>query len=255
MIQKAVKKKGNIPRADLPIQLAVGTYNLKFKNFEFEGVEVIAGETTVIDASKLSGWITTKNTKDFVTVHDPKSDKKKGNIPRADLPVQLSVGTYKLEFENFEIDEVEVFAGETTIIDASEHSGWITTKNTKDFVTVHDPKSDRKIGNVPRSDLPVQFAVGTYDLKFENFGLDEVEVTAGETQVIDAGVFSGWIAVTNTKEFITVYDQSTDKKVGVIPRANLDVQFSPGTYRLKANSFEVADIVVGAGQKIVVDIE
>lgn len=249
------KKRANIPRANEAVQLGIGTYKIEFDNFTLEDIEILAGETKVIDASQLSGKLMLKNTKDFVTAHDQKSGEKKANISRANEAVQLAVGTYKLNFDNFTIDDIEIVAGETKVIDVSQLSGKLTLKNTKDFVTVHDQESGTKQGNIPRTNKAVQLAIGKYQLKFKNFTLDDIEVIAGESKVIDAALYSGWIMVKNTKQFMNVFDQETNEKQGNIPRSNLDVQFPPGSYRIKGTSFEIKDIVVEAGQRTVLDIE
>ena len=176
--------------------------------------ETVAVKVESVRVTTNIGSLKIINTEDFVTVHDPESDEKKANVPRADLPVQLAAGKYNLQFVNFSIDDVEVISGESTVVDASKYSGWITLKNTKDFVTVHDPESGNKKGNIPQAGLPVQLAVGTYNLEFENFDLEGVDVIAGETTVIDASKLSGWITTKNTKDFVTIHDPESGKKKG-----------------------------------------
>jgi len=131
------------------------------------------------------GTIEIKNTQDFVTILDQQTGKKKGFRGSTDRPIQVPVGTYKLKFPNFVVEGIEVGPGEKKRIDASTLVGWISIPNTRDFVTILDQQTGKKKGFRGSTDRPIQVPVGTYQLKFPNFTVDDIVVQAGQKVVVE----------------------------------------------------------------------
>src|SRR5712691_5286274 len=101
-----------------PVQVPVGTFKLKFPNFEVKGIEVARGENKVIDVDTLVGWISIPKSQDHVDILDQQTGKEMGtwNVI-IKKPVQVPVGTYRLKFPNFTVDNVVVEAGQKVAIE------------------------------------------------------------------------------------------------------------------------------------------
>jgi Ca-activated chloride channel family protein len=104
-----------------PVQVPAGTYKLKFPNFTVDDIKVADAQDVVIDASTLVGWISVRNTKDHVNIINQESGEKAGFCGTActtgKRPVQVPAGTYKLKFPNFEVDDIQVKAGEEVVVE------------------------------------------------------------------------------------------------------------------------------------------
>lgn len=63
----------------------------------------------------------------------------------------------------------------------------------------------------------------------------------------------GTIVIKNTRDFVTILDQQTGEKKGTYNPFGGPVQVLPGTYQLQFPNFTVDDVVVEAGQKVIVE--
>ena len=89
--------------------------------FTVDDIKVADAQDVVIDASTLVGWISVRNTKDHVNIINQESGEKAGFCGTActtgKRPVQVPAGTYKLKFPNFEVDDIQVKAGEEVVVE------------------------------------------------------------------------------------------------------------------------------------------
>ena len=248
-------------KVDSTIQLPAGTYQLKFNHFFIDDVKISAGEKNTLDVSKLIGWLTlANNQQSYVRAMDQMTGKQKGIIGNnPNSTIQLPVGTYKLKFNDFEIDNIKITAGEKNTLDVSKLIGWLTlTNNQQPYVRAMDQMTGKQkgiIGNNPNS--TIQLPVGTYKLKFNDFEIDDIKITAGEKNTFDVSKFIGWLTLSNNNQaYVRALDQNTGKQKGIFGNnPNSTIQLPAGKYKLKFNNFEIDDVLIEAGQKLVLKLE
>jgi hypothetical protein len=170
-------------------QLLAGSYRLKFANFEVEAFEVGAGEPTVFDLHTVAGIIEIRNLQtggvDLIA-HD--DDRKVGHFCIGCASVtQVRAGRYRLKFTNFESAPIEVSAGATAVYDLDQVAGILEFPNHREgqveIVPVAGGKPIARFCKGCGSNT--QVPAGRYRIVFPNYALDEVEVAAGQTVVIE----------------------------------------------------------------------
>ncbi|MGK0272057.1 MAG: tRNA (Thr-GGU) A37 N-methylase [Cocleimonas sp.] len=183
--QNTGKQKGIFgTKVDSTIQLPAGTYRLKFNHFEIDDIKITAGEKNVHDVNKLIGWLSLSNNKQtYVRAKDQTTGKLKGVFgTNADSAIQLPVGTYKLRFNHFEIDDVKINAGEKNTFDVSKLIGWLSLSNNNEpYVKAIDQVTGKLKGVFgTKANSTIQLPAGTYKLKFNNFEIKDVVIEAGQ---------------------------------------------------------------------------
>ncbi len=172
---------------------------------------------------------------------------------------QVPPGTYKLKFHNFTIDGIELTGGEKKVVDANTVSGIIEIKNNMtDSVEILDQQTgEKKASFCNGCGSNTQVPPGTYKLKFHNFTIDGIELTGGEKKVVDANTVSGIIEIKNFTDrgsLVQILDQQTsEEKADFCYGCGSNTQVAPGTYKLKYPNFTVENIVVEAGQNVVIE--
>ncbi|MFZ1986347.1 MAG: VWA domain-containing protein [Desulfatitalea sp.] len=118
------------------------------------------------------------------------------------------------------------------------------------LIPVYEQSSGKKIGDIHAHIKFLQVPAGTYKLKFGEIMLEGIEVGAGATKE----VLLGTLAIPNLKDgLISVSEQSSGKKIGDIYDHIKFLQVPAGTYKLKVHGAEIKDIVVEAGQEVILE--
>ena len=233
----------------------------ELKTAMVEVKEVVAEPTeTVIKIDANVGWIELANADGGLEILTQSGDKV-GKITCVNCsgnPAQVSAGTYRVKGTGFEVAELAVAPGETAIVDAAAMVGWIELANADGGLEILTQSGDKvgKITCVNCSGNPAQVSAGTYRVKGTGFEVAELVVDPGETAIVDAAAMVGWIELANADGGLEILTQSGDK-VGKITCVNCSgnpAQVSAGTYRVKGTGFEVKDVVVKAGEKVVIDV-
>ena len=116
-------------RSQAPEQLRAGTYLIGNGKQEAIEIEVLAGEETVVDMKDFFGWLSLENvTSDYFYIYEPGKTSSQnvaafGRRPQA--PEQLRAGAYLIGSGKQEAIEIEVLAGEETVVDMKEFYGWL----------------------------------------------------------------------------------------------------------------------------------
>ena len=105
------KQAGTLDSANRRIALPPGIYEVKFGPASWKGIEVRAGETTVIDPGVLK---VDPNTS--ATVVDTETGEKHGSFDAVSSSVTLMPGMYDLRFRNTEWKYIKVDGGKTTLL-------------------------------------------------------------------------------------------------------------------------------------------
>jgi hypothetical protein len=106
------------PHTQTPAEVPAGTYTLKWKFFEIDGIEVDAGKETAVDAKTLVGWISLPNATEYVAIVNPETGEKIGEwYPHTQTPAEVPAGTYTLKWPRFEAGTIEVKAGEEVVVE------------------------------------------------------------------------------------------------------------------------------------------
>ncbi|MBK8751166.1 MAG: hypothetical protein IPL99_05780 [Candidatus Competibacteraceae bacterium] len=94
-------------------------------------------------------------------------------------------------------------------------------------------------------------------MKFPNFLIENVELSAGEKKVFDTYTVAGTIEIKNfsgSSGRVEILDQQTGEiKAQFCDGCGSNTQILPGTYKLKYPNFTVENIVVEAGQNVVIE--
>jgi von Willebrand factor type A domain len=100
-----------------------------------------------------------------------------------------------------------------------------------------------------------QVPAGTYKLKFPNFVAEGVEVGPGEKKVFDLNSVAGTLEFKSHQTgMVEIFDQQTGEKRGSYCNGcGSNTQVPAGTYKLKFPNFTVNDVVVKAGQEVVLE--
>jgi len=216
------------------------------------------------------GYITIPNvTIREVEVYSQEADGKNqysegfiGWISPKETTLEVLAGTYKLKFGNqFFVESVKVEAGETVEI----LLGTITISNlTGRDVEVHsqessgkDQYSDGFVGWITPKAMVLEVPAGTYKLKFgNNFFVEGIEVGAGDPIELQIGA----ISISNPDSDFEVYTQNSDGKnqysdgfVGWITAQSTTLEVPAGIYKLKIGKQFMENIVVEAGEELVLE--
>jgi hypothetical protein len=99
---------------------------------------------------------------------------------------QVPAGTYRLRFDNFTLDDVEVRAGSPTIIDLDTVAGSLEFRNPpKGYVYIDDIATGKSVAHYCHGcGSNTQLRAGNYRLRFDTFQL-EVKVEPGTTVEIE----------------------------------------------------------------------
>ncbi len=153
--------------------------------------------------------------------------------------------------------EPEVTISQKVIKVQRPEIGMIEIKNNMTgYVEILDQQTgEKKASFCNGCSSNTQVPPGTYKLQFPNFTIDGIELTGGEKKVVDANTVSGIIEIKNNMTgYVEILDQQTgEKKASFCNGCSSNTQVPPGTYKLKYPNFTVQDIVVEAGQNVVVE--
>ncbi|KAB2934430.1 MAG: VWA domain-containing protein [Candidatus Contendobacter sp.] len=114
-----------------------------------------------------------------------------------------------------------------------------------DFIPVYEQQSNKKVGQVYYGNKFLQVPPGTYKLEFGEVYWEGIEVAPGETKEIRIGV----IKIPNQlDDFIPVYEQQSNKKVGQVYHGKKFLQVPPGIYKLEFGEVYWEGIEVTSGE-------
>ena len=118
-------------------------------------------------------------------------------------------------------------------------------------------ESFRKFPNLLPDEKLSEEKMNNFKAFLENEGFDGITVTAGEKKVFDVSKSIGWLTLNNNHEaYVRAYDQNTGKQKGIFgTKANSTIQLPAGSYKLKFSNFEIKDVLIEAGQKLVMELE
>ena len=235
------------------VQIAPGNYTIKGEGFELKDITIKVGQTFIVDANALVGWIKYTDVKGVASVYDANGTKVASTL--ASIPgfstVQIAPGNYTIKGESFELKDITIEVGQTFIVDANALLGWIKYTDVKGTASVYDANGT-KVASTPQGFSSVQIVPGNYTIKGEGFELKDVTIEVGQTFIVDANALVGWIKFTNIKGTERVYDANGTEVVSTYPGFSA-VQIAPGNYTFKGEGFELKDITIKAGQTFVVD--
>lgn len=170
-------------------QVLPGTYRVKFANFELDAFEVAGGEPTVLDLHSVAGIIEIRNLQNGgVDLIADDSGTKVGRYCNGCASVtQVRAGRYRLKFANFESAPIEVAAGATVVYDLNHVAGILEFPNHREGGVDILPAGGRAaVARYCRGcGSNTQLPAGLYRLRFPGFTLDDVEVVAGQTTIIE----------------------------------------------------------------------
>lgn len=117
--QTSEKRAGYCNGCGSNTEVPTGTYKLKFRNFEVEGVEVRAGEKKVFDLNTVAGTLEFKNLQSGpVDILDQQTgEKRAGYCNGCASNTQVPTGIYKLKFPSFTMEDITVEAGQQVVIE------------------------------------------------------------------------------------------------------------------------------------------
>lgn len=98
-------------------QLPAGTYRLRYGPFEARTIDVKAGEAVTIDAKERTATLTTRHGAGRLFIADAQTGADITNISADGDTIQVTPGTYKLRFGQFDAGTIEVAAGDDIVIE------------------------------------------------------------------------------------------------------------------------------------------
>ncbi len=165
------------------VQIAPGNYTIKGEGFELKDITIKVGQTFIVDANALLGWIKYTDVKGVASVYDANGTKV-ASTPQGFSSVQIVPGNYTIKGEGFELKDVTIEVGQTFIVDANALVGWIKFTNIKGTERVYDANGTEVVSTYPGFSA-VQIAPGNYTIKGEGFELKDITIKAGQTFVVD----------------------------------------------------------------------
>ena len=247
------------PHIKKPVEVPEGAYTLKWRYFQLDGIEVKAGEDLVTDAKTLGiATISLPDATESVNIINPQTEAMVGRWWRhIKKPVEVPAGTYTLKWQYFQLDGIEVKAGENLVADTKTLGiGTISLPDATESVNVINPQTEAMVGRWWRHiKKPVEVPAGTYTLKWQYFQLDGIEVKAGENLVADTKTLGiGTISLPDATESVNVINPQTEAMVGRWWRhIKKPVEVPAGTYTLKFPKFESGPIDVQAGEEVIIE--
>jgi len=195
----------------------------------------------------------------FVEILDQQTGEKKAAFCNGcNSNTQVPAGIYRLKFKNFTVDRLELSGGEKKIFDTATVAGIIEIKNNMSgSVQILDQQTgEMKAEFCNGCGSNTQLLPGTYKLKFPNFSVEGIELQAGATRVFDAHAVAGTIEIKNFTDsgFVQILDQQTsEKKAQFCNGCGSNTQVAAGTYKLQYPNFTAENIVVEAGQNVIIE--
>ena len=233
-------------------EFPVGTYRIRFSEFDIDNVEVIAGEEVIVDPKDRYGWLRLTNWAGAAGVYDQATGDHLGSVDAKRFK-EFPVGTYRIRFSEFDIDNVEVIAGEEVIVDPKDRYGWLRLTNWAGAAGVYDQATGDHLGSADAKRFK-EFPVGTYRIRFSEFDIDNVEVIAGEEVIVDPKDRYGWLRLTNWAGAAGVYDQATGDHLGSVDAKRFK-EFPVGTYRIRFSEFDIDNVEVIAGEEVIINVD
>ncbi|MEL6961360.1 MAG: VWA domain-containing protein [Pseudomonadota bacterium] len=249
-----------------PEQLRAGTYVINNGLQDLTEIDVIAGEETVVDITDFSGWLSVENvTEGYARVYElgkTSSSSIASFGAKPEEPEQLRAGTYVINNGLQDLTEIDVIAGEETVVDITDFSGWLSVENvTEGYARVYElgETSSSSIASFgEKAKEPEQLRAGTYVISNGLQDLTEIDVIAGEETVVDITDFSGWLSVHNVPDgYVRVYESGKTSSSSVASfgeKAKEPVQLRAGSYKLGVGKRELATFEIKPGEEVIIDL-
>jgi Mg-chelatase subunit ChlD len=182
-----------------------------------------------------------------VEVYSQESSKWLGNIPPKQKMLEVPAGMYKLKFNSYYLENVEVKTEPVEIV-----LGLVQIPNLgKRTVEVYEQESGNWVGNMHPQGKPLEVPAGTYKLKFNSHYLEGIEVGTGKL----TDVHLGSIRMPNLSDrTVEAYEQQSGNWVGNIQPKEKSLEVPAGTYKLKFNSHYLPGITVAADKPTEVQV-
>lgn len=208
---------GSIQPKKKSLEVPPGVYKLKFDSYELPGVEVNPGQpaeillgsvvipnlsarTVEVYEQKSGNWVGSlkphKKKEGGASVSLPGSTKIEvkdaelgdtmgdvmGDEAAVDRGLEVPAGLYKLKFNSYEIEDIQVAAGKPTQVQI----GSISMPNLSErTVEVYEQKSGSWVGSLQPNAKLVEVPAGTYKLKFGNQFMENIAVEPGQDVVLE----------------------------------------------------------------------
>ena len=178
-----------------PEQFRAGTYVIGNGLQDLAEVDVLPGEETVVDITDFSGWLSVENvTEGYIRVYEPGKTASQSLASfgaTTSEAEQLRAGAYVIGNGVQDLAEIDVIAGEETVVDITDFSGWLSVQNVTDgYVYAYEAEktSSQYVASFGvKAEKPAQLRAGNYKLGIGNQELATFEIKPGEEVVIDLG--------------------------------------------------------------------
>jgi hypothetical protein len=199
------------------------------------------------------GSLRLTNSSTHAFVHAIPGGERVGLLSAHGAALVLAEGRYELHFENVVLPPIRLRAGEDRVVDLSRHVGWIALEGSTAFARVVDGETGRKLAFLGPEGEFRQVPAGSWDVQFDNFVFEDVEVPAGERVRLDVTGRMGWLALGGGTHYAHVFAQASGRKVAILRPGGEPVQVPAGVYRIKSQGESVAEVFVQAGELILVE--
>lgn len=222
-----------------------------------QGPQVLAGDRAdTASAHSLSpgkGALVLAHSSNYAYAHDAETGEQVAFLSATGEPAEVPPGTYRIRFDEHDLGEVEVAAGQTRVVDVRTGMGWIALTGSKTFAHLCDGRSDERLAFLGADGTPRQIPAGTYRICFENFTIADVEVAAGEKVQVDVAERMGWIQLQGLAQHGYAFERQTGEKMAILSPSGQPAQVPAGRYRIKLGRRTIENLVVAPGQTVVID--
>lgn len=230
-------------------QLVIGSYRARVIGGSIDNIEISAGETTTVDISEYLGELKVLNTLKGLPLDEQSTIKYVHTV--TDKPVSILIGTYSLRAIGGRINDIEIRAGETTIIDLNDHLGQLIVLNASKGVPL-DLQSNLRYMHTA-DEKPDQLLAGTYSLRLIGGRINDIEIKAGSTTTVDLLDKAGWLVIEGADSPITIAT-SEGKYLATYGLNDAKLQLLAGDYMLKLEN-QTVDITISPAEELVLQLE
>jgi uncharacterized caspase-like protein len=193
LTSQAAQTSVNPPKADAPESNDGAKSEMKVADAKPAEQETKpeAAKRNVVNATTTIGYVMTINTKHVQWLANAEGEHV-GEYLYPDKSIAVPPGRYGLIDNNggfASVPELEIKAGEQTVVDLAKHVGELTIVNTKNIYWLANAQGEH-VGEYLYPDKPIAVLPGHYRLMDNSNGLvsvEHVEIKAGEETVINFG--------------------------------------------------------------------
>ncbi len=198
------------------VELKTGIYNIQFgENMWLKSVEVIGGETTLINPGRLKVIRPY-----FNAVLDPETDEQIEKATESHNDFPLLAGRYNVQFGKAVWRNVEIFEGKTTLLEPGR-----LRMQQPYFNKVLDHQTTEEIEKLTESRNDIALPPGTYDVVFGKAIWQGIEIKQGETTLLKPARLK-----MEKPYFNEIIDSTTQQEVEKLTESHNDIPLPPGKY-------------------------